>query len=68
VDFSDYFIEGDLFDILPELTESLEKGELDLKAVADGGSVSEANGTSSERSSDGGPESAAADSGGDADD
>jgi electron transfer flavoprotein alpha subunit len=37
VDFSDYFIEGDLFEILPELTESLEKGELDLKAVADGG-------------------------------
>jgi len=37
VDFSDYFIEGDLFEILPELTESLEKGELDIKAVADGG-------------------------------
>jgi electron transfer flavoprotein alpha subunit len=37
VEFSDYFIEGDLFEILPELTESLEKGELELKAVADGG-------------------------------
>ncbi|WP_246983111.1 electron transfer flavoprotein subunit alpha/FixB family protein [Halorientalis marina] len=41
VDFSDYFIEGDLFDILPELTESLEQGELELKAVADGGTVPE---------------------------
>jgi electron transfer flavoprotein alpha subunit len=37
VEFSDYFIEGDLFEILPELTESLEKGELDVKALADGG-------------------------------
>jgi electron transfer flavoprotein alpha subunit len=37
-DFSDYFIEGDLFDVLPELTEALKAGELDLKAVADGGS------------------------------
>ncbi|MFD1588784.1 electron transfer flavoprotein subunit alpha/FixB family protein [Halorientalis brevis] len=36
VDFSDYFIEGDLFDVLPELIESLEKGELDVKAIADG--------------------------------
>ncbi len=36
VDFSDYFIQGDLFEILPELTESLEKGELDVKAIADG--------------------------------
>jgi len=41
VDFTDYFIEGDLFELLPELTESLEKGELDLKALADGGSASE---------------------------
>ena len=35
--FSDYFIEGDLFEVLPRLTEALESGELDLKAVADGG-------------------------------
>jgi electron transfer flavoprotein alpha subunit len=27
-DFSDYFIEGDLFDVLPRLTEALEAGEL----------------------------------------
>jgi electron transfer flavoprotein alpha subunit len=37
VDFSDYFIQGDLFEVLPELVESLEKGELDVKALADGG-------------------------------
>jgi electron transfer flavoprotein alpha subunit len=30
VDFSDYFIEGDLFEVLPALTESLEDGELRL--------------------------------------
>ncbi|WP_136715190.1 electron transfer flavoprotein subunit alpha/FixB family protein [Halorientalis salina] len=41
VDFSDYFIEGDLFDVLPELTESLEKGELDVKALADGGNTTD---------------------------
>lgn len=38
-DFSDYFIEGDLFEVLPQLTEALKSGELDLKAVADGGSA-----------------------------
>jgi len=31
-DFSDYFIEGDLFEVLPRLVESLEAGELDLTA------------------------------------
>ena len=36
-DFSDYFIEGDLFEVLPRLIESLERGELDVAAVADGG-------------------------------
>jgi electron transfer flavoprotein alpha subunit len=36
-DFSDYFIEGDLFEVLPRLTEAVETGELDLTAVADGG-------------------------------
>jgi electron transfer flavoprotein alpha subunit len=37
-EFSDYFVEGDLFEVLPELTEALETGELDMEAVADGGS------------------------------
>ena len=36
-DFSDYFIEGDLFEVLPMLTEAIEAGEMDIKAVADGG-------------------------------
>ncbi|WP_276245861.1 electron transfer flavoprotein subunit alpha/FixB family protein [Haladaptatus sp. YSMS36] len=35
-DFSDYFIEGDLFEVLPQLTQALESGELNLKALADG--------------------------------
>ena len=36
-DFSDYFIEGDLFEVLPRLTEALETGELNPEALADGG-------------------------------
>ncbi|WP_330631369.1 electron transfer flavoprotein subunit alpha/FixB family protein [Halocatena halophila] len=36
-DFSDYFIEGDLFEVLPQLISALNTGELDLKARADGG-------------------------------
>ncbi|MFB6166280.1 MAG: electron transfer flavoprotein subunit alpha/FixB family protein [Haloarculaceae archaeon] len=35
-DFSDYYVQGDLFEVLPELTEALETGELDVKALADG--------------------------------
>ncbi|WP_247001380.1 electron transfer flavoprotein subunit alpha/FixB family protein [Halosolutus gelatinilyticus] len=35
-DFSDYFIEGDLFEVLPRLTEAVESGEIGLEAVADG--------------------------------
>ncbi|MFP8952376.1 electron transfer flavoprotein subunit alpha/FixB family protein [Natrialbaceae archaeon A-arb3/5] len=35
-DFSDYFIEGDLFDVVPQLTEAIESGDLELEAVADG--------------------------------
>jgi len=39
-DFSDYFIEGDLFEVLPRLTAALENGELDIGAIAaDGGTV-----------------------------
>ncbi len=36
--FSDYFIEGDLFEVLPRLIDALEAGELDVEALADGGS------------------------------
>jgi electron transfer flavoprotein alpha subunit len=36
-DFSDYFVEGDLFEVLPQLTEALESGEPDIAAAADGG-------------------------------
>ncbi|MFB6108321.1 MAG: electron transfer flavoprotein subunit alpha/FixB family protein [Haloplanus sp.] len=36
-DFSDYFVEGDLFEVMPRLIEALQSGELDLEAVADGG-------------------------------
>jgi electron transfer flavoprotein alpha subunit len=32
-EFSDYFIEGDLFDVLPRLTDALEAGELDAAAL-----------------------------------
>ncbi|MEF8777778.1 MAG: electron transfer flavoprotein subunit alpha/FixB family protein, partial [Natronomonas sp.] len=33
-DFSDYYIEGDLFEVLPRLTEALEEGEIS-RAVAE---------------------------------
>ncbi|PSQ17898.1 electron transfer flavoprotein subunit alpha [Halobacteriales archaeon QS_8_69_26] len=36
-DFSDYFVEGDLFEVIPALVDAIEAGEMDLKAVADGG-------------------------------
>ena len=38
-DFSDYFVEGDLFEVLPRLTEAVKSGETSLEpeAVADGG-------------------------------
>ncbi len=38
-DFSDYYIEGDLFDVLPKLTEAVAEGELDVQALADGGAA-----------------------------
>ncbi len=38
-DFSDYFVEGDLFEVMPRLTEALKRGELDLQAAADGGAT-----------------------------
>ncbi|WP_256392647.1 electron transfer flavoprotein subunit alpha/FixB family protein [Natronoarchaeum rubrum] len=33
-DFSDYFIEGDLFEVLPTLIDAVESGELDAAALA----------------------------------
>ena len=36
-DWSDYFIEGDLFEVLPRLTEAVKAGKLDV--AADGGVV-----------------------------
>lgn len=47
-DFSNYFIEGDLFEVLPQLTEALKAGEMDLKAVADGGVGTQAGGDTDE--------------------
>jgi len=54
-DFSDYFVEGDLFEVLPRLTEAVETGELDLGAVADGGRPA---GGASESGTDGGSDAA----------
>ena len=36
-DFSDYFIVGDLFEVLPQLTEAVEEGELPEAVATDGG-------------------------------
>jgi len=36
-DFSDYFIEGDLFEVLPKLTDAVTSGEIPIEAMADGG-------------------------------
>jgi electron transfer flavoprotein alpha subunit len=38
-EFSDYFIEGDLFEVLPRLVDALEEGEVDMEALADGGTA-----------------------------
>jgi electron transfer flavoprotein alpha subunit len=43
-DWSDYFIEGDLFEVLPRLTEAVKTGELDVGAVADGGTRTRTDG------------------------
>ncbi|AFZ71601.1 electron transfer flavoprotein subunit alpha/FixB family protein [Natronobacterium gregoryi] len=43
-DFSDYFLEGDLFEVLPQLSEAIEAGETELEAIADGsGADADAN-------------------------
>ncbi|WP_410767069.1 electron transfer flavoprotein subunit alpha/FixB family protein [Haloferax sp. DFSO60] len=36
-DFSDYFIEGDLFEVLPQLTEALKQGTFSAALASDGG-------------------------------
>ncbi|AFK20418.1 electron transfer flavoprotein subunit alpha/FixB family protein [Haloferax mediterranei ATCC 33500] len=36
-DFSDYFIEGDLFEVLPELTAALKEGQFEAAVARDGG-------------------------------
>jgi electron transfer flavoprotein alpha subunit len=41
VDFSDYFIEGDLFEVLPAMTDALESGDLDIGAVAEAGGATD---------------------------
>jgi hypothetical protein len=51
-DFSDYFVEGDLFDVLPRLTEAVKTGELDLGALADGGRRLQGDGGSSAADAD----------------
>ena len=38
-DWSDYFIEGDLFEVLPRLIDGIAAGEIDLEAAADGGEL-----------------------------
>ncbi|MFC3478292.1 electron transfer flavoprotein subunit alpha/FixB family protein [Halobacterium litoreum] len=38
-DFSDYFVEGDLFEVLPALIDALEDGELDVEGLAAGGAT-----------------------------
>ncbi|HET7325105.1 MAG TPA: electron transfer flavoprotein subunit alpha/FixB family protein, partial [Halococcus sp.] len=43
-DFSDYFIEGDLFEVLPQLTAALKAGELDMQELAADGSGDAAHG------------------------
>jgi len=54
-DWSDYFIHGDLFEVLPMLTEALEDGELDVEALADGGpEAGESGSHPTTESSDGG--------------
>jgi len=40
-DFSDYFVEGDLFEVLPVLTDALESGELDVEELAATGGASD---------------------------
>jgi len=40
-DFSDYFVECDLFEVLPVLTDALESGELDVEELAATGGASD---------------------------
>jgi electron transfer flavoprotein alpha subunit len=60
-DFCDYFVEGDLFEVLPRLTEALETGELDVAAIADGGRRVDGDGPASGPADDRGVEGGAGD-------
>ena len=50
-DFSDYFVEGDLFEVLPRLTRALETGDLDIEAIAADGGARTDGGTRIDRGS-----------------
>ncbi|RDZ47655.1 electron transfer flavoprotein subunit alpha [Haloferax sp. Atlit-19N] len=41
-DFSDYFIEGDLFEVLPRLTTALKEGRFEAAVASDGGNTTSA--------------------------
>ncbi|GAA0662271.1 electron transfer flavoprotein subunit alpha/FixB family protein [Natronoarchaeum mannanilyticum] len=43
-DFSDYFVEGDLFEVLPTLIDAVESGELDAAALAGDAEPADAEG------------------------
>ncbi|SFG38818.1 Electron transfer flavoprotein, alpha subunit [Halopelagius inordinatus] len=43
-DFSDYFVEGDLFEVLPRLTEALKEGRTDFASVAAAGDAAATDG------------------------
>ncbi|WP_148414388.1 electron transfer flavoprotein subunit alpha/FixB family protein [Haloferax sp. KTX1] len=38
-DFSDYFVEGDLFEVLPRLTTALKEGRFEAAVASDGGTA-----------------------------
>ena len=50
--FSDYYVQGDLFEVLPRLTEALETGKLSVEAMADGGTRMSNDGANAEKTDD----------------
>ena len=53
-DFSDYFIEGDLFEVLPRLTTALKEGRFEEALASDGGERIGDSRASSDEPTDGG--------------